>query len=165
MSPNRCSQHPTMACHSPDAACSLSATVTTNHSLFRKTSRSKAYGGCRSWMCRALGEQRPFKPGRATATLERAQRAFDALGRTARFLLVYYSTDGAGGWQPLDRPLRTITTVDRFALVESWLGVSTMRMLQVPELKRAMGFHDAFALPCGTRRERIHLLGTGSARR
>ena len=102
-----------------------------------------------------------FKPGRATATLERAQRAFDALGRTARFLLVYYSTDGAGGWQPLERPLRTITTVDRFALVESSLGVSTMRMLQVPELKRAMGFHDAFALPCGTRRERIHLLGNG----
>ena len=102
-----------------------------------------------------------FKPSRATATLERAQRAFDALGRTASFLLVYYGTDRAGGWQPLDRPLRTITTVDRFALVESSRGVPAMRMLQVPELKRAMGLRDGFALPCGTRRERIHLLGNG----
>ncbi len=32
-------------------------------------------------------------------------------------------------------------------------------MLQVPELKRAMGFSDSFALPTGTRRERVRLLG------
>lgn len=102
-----------------------------------------------------------FRPNRAAATLQRAQRAFDVLGRTARFLLVYYSTDGAGGWQSLDRPLRTVTTVDRFALVEWRDGIPTMRMLQVPELKRAMGFRDAFALPCGSRRERIRLLGNG----
>lgn len=102
-----------------------------------------------------------FTPTRAAETLKRAHRALEALGPKTSFLLVYYGTDGAGGWQPLDRPLRTITTVDRFALVEHAGSALTMRMLQVPELKRAMGFHDDFMLPCGTRRERVHLLGNG----
>lgn len=102
-----------------------------------------------------------FKNNRAAATLERAKRGFDALGEHASFLLVYYSTDGSGGWQPLDRPLRTITTVDRFALVEHDGDMPRMRMLQVPELKRAMGFGDDFGLPVGTRRDRIRLLGNG----
>jgi len=102
-----------------------------------------------------------FKPTRAVETLKRADRALAALGPNSEFLLVYYGTDGAGGWQPLDRPLRTITTVDRFALVERSGSAWTMRMLQVPELKRGMGLGDDFVLPCGTRRERIHLLGNG----
>jgi DNA (cytosine-5)-methyltransferase 1 len=102
-----------------------------------------------------------FKPTRAEETLKRAQRAFDALGAKRQFLLVYYGTDGGGGWQPLDRPLRTITTVDRFALVQQSGDAWTMRMLQVPELKRGMGLGDDFVLPCGTRRERVHLLGNG----
>jgi DNA (cytosine-5)-methyltransferase 1 len=83
------------------------------------------------------------------------------LGTETNFLLVYYGTDGAGGWQPLDRPLRTVTTVDRFALVDTSREQPMMRMLQVPELKRAMGFAETFELPQGTRRERIHLLGNG----
>jgi DNA (cytosine-5)-methyltransferase 1 len=102
-----------------------------------------------------------FKAGRAQATLDRAFRAFDTLGTTASFLLVYYGTDGSGGWQPLDRPLRTVTTIDRFALVDASQHEPMMRMLQVPELKRAMGFDDAFELPYGTRRDRVRLLGNG----
>ncbi len=101
------------------------------------------------------------KENRAKATLERARRGFEALGHEASFLLVYYGSDGSGGWQPLNRPLRTITTVDRFALVEHDGNRSRMRMLQVPELKRAMGFSDDFELPTGTRRDRIRLLGNG----
>ena len=101
------------------------------------------------------------KENRATATLERARRGFEALGQEASFLLVYYGSDGSGGWQPLNRPLRTITTVDRFALVEHNGNGSRMRMLQVPELKRAMGLSDDFELPVGTRRDRIRLLGNG----
>jgi DNA (cytosine-5)-methyltransferase 1 len=104
---------------------------------------------------------RLFSDGRAQGTLERAERAFDVLGKESRFLLVYYGSDGSGGWQPLDRPLRTITTVDRFALVEPDNGSPTMRMLQVPELKRAMGFSDSYELPTGSRRDRIRLLGNG----
>lgn len=102
-----------------------------------------------------------FNKRRALATLERAQRGFAALGDTASFLLVYYSNDGSGGWQTLDRPLRTITTIDRFALVDHDGTTPKMRMLQVPELKRAMGFDKMFILPEGTRRERVRLLGNG----
>ncbi len=102
-----------------------------------------------------------FTARRAGTTLERAARGFEALGERKSFLLVYYGNDGSGGWQPLDRPLRTITTLDRFALVEHDGEGWRMRMLQVPELKRAMGFSDDFRLPVGTRRDRIRLLGNG----
>lgn len=98
---------------------------------------------------------------RATATLERARRGFEELGHDATFLLVYYGSDGSGGWQPLDRPLRTVTTIDRFGLIQPAPGGPEIRMLQVPELRRAMGFSETFLLPVGTRRDRIRLLGNG----
>ena len=41
---------------------------------------------------------------RAAATLERAERGFAVLGRDTPFLIVYYGSDGAGGWQPLTVP-------------------------------------------------------------
>lgn len=34
-----------------------------------------------------------------------------------------------------------------------------MRMLQVPELKKAMGFPQRFAFPAGSRRDQIHMIG------
>lgn len=98
---------------------------------------------------------------RAKATLDRAQRAIDRLGKNEPFLLVYYGTDKAGGWQRLDMPLRTITTVDRFALVKPGENGNghVMRMLQPAELKLAMGFPERFRLARGTRRNKVHLLG------
>ena len=102
-----------------------------------------------------------FNKRRAQATLERAERGFDALGDNASFLLVYYGNDGSGGWQTLNRPLRTITTIDRFGLVAHNGSEPEMRMLQVPELKRAMGYRKKFVLPEGTRRDRVRLLGNG----
>ena len=98
--------------------------------------------------------------GRAKPTLERAERGFTALGEKKPFLLVYYGTDGGGGWQRLNRPLRTITTVDRFALVkpDSQHG-HVMRMLQVPELQAAMGMPPKMKLDSGTRRDRIKMIG------
>jgi DNA (cytosine-5)-methyltransferase 1 len=102
-----------------------------------------------------------FSNGRAEPTLERAHRAITVLGEGKRFLIVYYGSDGCGGWQSLDRPLRTMTTLDRFGLVE-WDGnTPTLRMLQVPELRRAMGFDDSFLLDQGTRRNRVRILGNG----
>ena len=98
---------------------------------------------------------------RATATLERANRGFYALGKDVPFLIVYYGTDGAGGWQPLTAPLRTITTVDRFALCEPSEAGPTLRMLQPPELARAMGFEDNLVLKRGTRRDKVMILGNG----
>ena len=108
------------------------------------------------WGTSALFDER-----RSTATLERAERGFRELGKDASFLLVYYGNDGAGGWQRLSRPLRTITTLDRFALIQHDGQEPRMRMLQVPELKRAMGLGEDFKLPIGTRRDRIRLLGNG----
>ncbi len=102
-----------------------------------------------------------YHPRRAIGTLERAQRAFEVLGTETPFLIVYYGSDGSGGWQPLSRPLRTITTVDRFALVEPSCSGPQMRMLQVPELARAMGLSRSYRLPFGSRREKIQILGNG----
>lgn len=102
-----------------------------------------------------------FRKGRARDTKARARRAISALGPSKPFLIVYYGTDGCGGWQPLDRPLRTITTVDRFALVRPTSSGYRMRMLQVPELQRAMGVSADFQLKVGTRRDKIKLLGNG----
>lgn len=98
---------------------------------------------------------------RAEDTLARAERAIAQLGEGLPFLIVYYGSDGSGGWQPLDRPLRTVTTLDRFALVTPTDDGYQMRMLQVPELKRAMGFDGGYKLPYGSRRDRIRLLGNG----
>ncbi len=61
----------------------------------------------------------------------------------ATFLLEYYGSDGVGGWQKINCPLRTITTVDRFALVKPSPRGHEMRMLQVPELQLAMGMDEA----------------------
>ena len=98
---------------------------------------------------------------RAHATIARAERAMKALGKGVPFLIVYYGSDGSGGWQPLDRPIRTLTTLDRFGLV-TWNGNTPMlRMLQPPELQRAMGFGEGYKLEHGSRRDRIKLMGNG----
>jgi DNA (cytosine-5)-methyltransferase 1 len=96
---------------------------------------------------------------RAAATLGRAERALAAVGQQKPFLLVYYGSDAAGGWQHLGVPLRTLTTLDRFAYVRPAADGHQMRMLQVPEIKAAMGFPPSYLLEHGTRRERIKLLG------
>ncbi len=99
------------------------------------------------------------KKGRAEATIARAERAITQVGSTKPFLIVYYGSDGSGGWQPVSSPLRTITTLDRFAYVRRRNGAHEMRMLQVPELKLAMGFPQDYIVERGTRRDKIKLLG------
>jgi DNA (cytosine-5)-methyltransferase 1 len=100
------------------------------------------------------------KKNRAKPTLERAERAIKKMGADKPFLLVYYGSDGGGGWQKLNRPLRTITTVDRFALVKPDTEHGhVMRMLQVPELQAAMGMPVKMKLEAGTRRDRIKMIG------
>jgi DNA (cytosine-5)-methyltransferase 1 len=96
---------------------------------------------------------------RAENTIARADRAIAKIGESEPFLIVYYGSDAAGGWQSLDMPLRTVTTIDRFAYVRRNGHGHEMRMLQVPELKKAMGFPDTYKLEHGTRREKIKLLG------
>jgi DNA (cytosine-5)-methyltransferase 1 len=98
---------------------------------------------------------------RAPGTIERAEAGIKELGNGEDFLVVYYGSDRASGWQTLDRPLRTLTTLDRFGLIQ-WFGKKpTLRMLQVPEIKKAMGVPRSYRLDNGTRRDRIKLLGNG----
>lgn len=101
-----------------------------------------------------------YKSGRAKATLERAERAIAELGEGVPFIIVYYGSDYAGGWQSVDAPLRTITTLDRFGLVTWKASVPYLRMLQPQELLKAMGGlpHE---LNVGSRRDKIKLCGNG----
>jgi DNA (cytosine-5)-methyltransferase 1 len=101
------------------------------------------------------GRPRPL----ADATIERIKRGRKGVPEHKDFIIVYYGSDAAGGWQPLDRPLRTLTTLDRFGLVSGVGRQTTLRMLQVPELRRAMGFPEDFNLGHGSRRDRIRLIG------
>ncbi|MBI3230488.1 MAG: DNA cytosine methyltransferase [Burkholderiales bacterium] len=102
-----------------------------------------------------------YKEGRAKATLDRAERAITELGRGVPFLIVYYGSDYAGGWQRLDAPLRTVTTIDRFGLVTLVRDVPLLRMLQPTELLHAMCGETEHKLPFGSRREQVKLCGNG----
>ncbi len=101
-----------------------------------------------------------FSAKRAIPTIERARRAIRFLGYGNPFIIVYYGTDWAGGWQSLEAPLRTVTTLDRFGLVIFKRGSYMMRMLQPQELLRAMGA-DGHILPFGSRRDKVKLCGNG----
>ncbi len=96
---------------------------------------------------------------RAKATLERANRAIKEIGEKSQFLIVYYGSDAAGGWQRINVPLRTITTLDRFAFVKHDGRKHTMRMLQPPELKVAMGWPAKYKINFDTRRDKVKMIG------
>jgi DNA (cytosine-5)-methyltransferase 1 len=102
-----------------------------------------------------------YAPNRASRTLAYAEEAMAALGEREPFLVVYYGSDKGGGWQSLDDPLRTITTLDRFGLVRPTKQGWTLRMLQPPELARAMGVPKSHTFPVGTRRDKVKLCGNG----
>lgn len=90
------------------------------------------------------------KPGRAAATLERV-----AAGRKShgdRFLISYYGNTKIG--RSLDRPIGTITTRDRWAIVDG----DRMRMLSRWECRDAMSFPDTYQLP-DNHRLAVHLMG------
>lgn len=107
-------------------------------------------------------QSRPlYTSNRAKATIERAERAISEIGRKKDFIIVYYGSDYAGGWQSLDSPLRTVTTLDRSGLV-TWRGDTPyLRMLQPPELLKAMGAGSNHKLPHGSRRDKVKLCGNG----
>lgn len=109
-----------------------------------------------TWKSKAL-----YSPGRSSNTLARAEAGIGKLGKGVDFLIVYYGSDKAGGWQTLDRPLRTLTTLDRFGLVEWIDGEPMLRMLQIPELKRAMGLPPEFSFADVSRRDQVKILGNG----
>lgn len=80
-----------------------------------------------------------------------------AAGRAAfgdRFVFPYYGSGSGQTGRSIERPIGTVTTRDRWALVEG----RRMRMFTPVEYRRAMGFPDSYILP-STRAESIHMLG------
>lgn len=93
------------------------------------------------------------KPKRSQKTLARIQRARrDGYG--SRFVMPYYSSGSGLTGRSLDRPIGTITTRDRWAVVDG----DRMRMLQTPEYRAIMGFPSDYALPA-VRKDAIFMLG------
>lgn len=92
------------------------------------------------------------RPGRSAKTLQRVAAGRAEFG--ARFVAPYYSSGSGLTGRSIHRPIGTITTRDRWAVVDG----DRMRMLQVPEAKAAMGFPARYALP-GTHREALFMLG------
>jgi DNA (cytosine-5)-methyltransferase 1 len=93
------------------------------------------------------------KPGRAPATIARWESGRAAFGR--RFVMPYYGRGSGLTGRSLDRPIGTIPTRDRWALVDG----DHMRMLTVDEYRQAMGFPDGYQVPTTPRSVGIHLLG------
>lgn len=79
------------------------------------------------------------KPGRSAATLARIEHGRSKHG--SRFLTPYYGSERGG--RSLHRPIGTITTRDRWAVIDG----DRMRMLTVDEARKAMGFPPGYKLP------------------
>jgi DNA (cytosine-5)-methyltransferase 1 len=92
------------------------------------------------------------KPGRSPRTLARIEAGRRSHG--PRFVAPYYGNGSGKTGRSLDRPLGTITTVDRWAVIDG----ERMRMLTADECRAAMGFPAGYRLPA-THKEAVHLLG------
>lgn len=90
------------------------------------------------------------RPGRSPATLARIRNGRAAHGEV--FLTAYYGNERGG--RSLHRPIGTITTRDRWAVVRG----DEMRMLTAQECRAAMGFPADYRLPANHRLA-VHLLG------
>ena len=90
------------------------------------------------------------RKGRSASTLAKIATSRDELG--PRFLLPYYGSTRVG--RSLARPIGTITTRDRYALVDG----DRMRMLTVAEYLRGMSFPATYSL-AGTRDEQVMQIG------
>jgi DNA (cytosine-5)-methyltransferase 1 len=94
------------------------------------------------------------RKGRATATLARV-----AAGRIVhgdRFLSAFYGNERGG--RSLHRPIGTITTRDRWAVIDG----DRMRMVMVDEARQAMGFRKSYRLPADSKAA-MHMLGNAVA--
>lgn len=90
------------------------------------------------------------RKGRASRTLDRITAG--RLAHGPRFLAAYYGNEFGG--RSLGRPLGTVTTRDRYAIVDG----DRMRMLSADEYRGAMGFPADYKLPA-QHRLAVHMLG------
>lgn len=101
----------------------------------------------------AAGKWSPIhKPGRSLATLQRIEAGRRRFG--PRFVAPYYGSGSGETGRSLDRPLGTITTRDRWAVIDG----DRMRMLLSDEARGAMGFPPSYHLPA-RHKEAMHMLG------
>lgn len=99
----------------------------------------------------AAGAWAPIvRPGRAASTLARIASGREQHGE--RFVTAYYGNEHGG--RSIERPLGTITTRDRWAVIDG----DRMRMLSVDECRQAMGFPASYRLPARNR-DAMHMLG------
>ena len=92
------------------------------------------------------------RPGRAPATLARI-----ASGRARhgdRFVAPFYGSGSGATGRSVHRPIGTLTTVDRWAVVDG----DRMRVLQPSENRSIMSFPEDTQLPY-VKRQAMHLLG------
>ncbi len=92
------------------------------------------------------------KPGRSAKTLARVAAGRARFGH--RFVMPYYGSGSGLTGRCLSRPLGTITTRARWAVVDG----DRMRMLVTDEERAAMGFPADYKLPANPR-EATHMLG------
>lgn len=92
------------------------------------------------------------RKGRASATLRRVANGRRQFGE--RFVTPFYGSGSGLTGRALERPIGTITTRDRWAVIDD----ERMRMLSVDEARQAMGFPAAYKLP-PDKRLAMHLLG------
>lgn len=90
------------------------------------------------------------KPGRAQSTLDRVRAGRAAHGD--QFVMAFYGNTKTG--RSLSRPIGTITTRDRWAVVDG----NRMRMLTRFECRDAMSFPASYQLP-DNHRLAVHLMG------
>lgn len=92
------------------------------------------------------------KPGRSAATLVRITNGRCSFGQ--RFVAPYFGSGSGLTGRCLSRPLGTITTRDRWAVIDG----ERMRMLSVDECRKAMGFPQGYQLPSRAK-DAMHMLG------
>lgn len=90
------------------------------------------------------------RPGRAAKSLARIAAGRVQFGE--QFVVAYYGNETGG--RSLRRPLGTVTTVDRYAVVNG----ARMRMLSAAEYRSAMGFPGNYQLP-KRHRDAVKMLG------
>lgn len=101
----------------------------------------------------AAGKWSPIhRPGRSLATLQRIENGRRRFGQ--RFVAPYYGSGSGETGRSLDRPLGTVTTRDRWAVIDG----DRMRMLSAGEARAAMGFPADYRLPA-LHKTAMHLLG------
>lgn len=94
--------------------------------------------------------------GHCERTLRRIARGRETFGDT--FVMPYYGSGSGETGRSIERPIGTVTTRDRWAIVRE----DRMRMLTPAEYQQAMGFPKSYKIT-GTRAEQIHQLGNAVA--